>query len=730
MGRATIIGGGADGLYQVQLVKDAAGVSAQLARIQSRLAELSPAIDRAETDAERSRLRLESISLTKQAQAMAAAAAPDQRDAWCADLTEDLSGEVGTIEVNGDAVHVLVMPGGDTAAALGQIQHAVASTPAGVALNMALMPAWQRYRPTYRIGQVLDLDFDADTCEVGIEDQYSRYQGLPINQEGDDTWEATADVAVSGWLDFARRNPDFPLVTSAGGGRIQASQKLTEDLAAVNRYVNSAYRYTLDKQQYGRLEHWSLMAEGGSGDCEDFALTKARRLMDMGYPASAMHIEIGRTPAGEGHAWLIVRTSAGDIALDNLYAQPMRSWQLPYTDRQRQTGTDWAVTGVRLSGVPISYMDGANAAAFEVGDRVVVRFIDQDWARPEVIGFESHPRGPASIYALAGIDDTSRKIRAYGSPSSAPVSWLVGAQDSAGGYHYHLAQVCAGPGAGYLTVVRRKEPVGSHSWEDYGPRLDIRIYRATTGVLVSAIEVNLWEDPGIYEYFTAGLPATPIFTRIEHIGKISFSPTQRLLVPIVMRRSDMQRRYGAGWIELSGALVGRIMFFDYGITGIFGAAPPSGVRVLRPAGDLSYFLDGMPRGPGYPSIRVSRHQGVTPDGQAALAEFASDPGDGRMFDMAALGSSLYVFGLAAGNSAFRIASINAETLSPEKSVKVPIGSAMGGMSLFSVGGRLVATVSRNLPDGYRRLIYDATLNLLSDDAVPEVGQFKPSSCIA
>jgi hypothetical protein len=44
-----------------------------------------------------------------------------------------------------------------------------------------------------------------------------------------------------------------------------------------------------------------------------------------------------------------------------------------------------------LTGVPIVYM-GCNADVFEVGDRVVVKFLFQDWSQPVVIGFLDNPR--------------------------------------------------------------------------------------------------------------------------------------------------------------------------------------------------------------------------------------------------------------------------------------------------------------------------------------------------
>ncbi len=55
-----------------------------------------------------------------------------------------------------------------------------------------------------------------------------------------------------------------------------------------------------------------------------------------------------------------------------------------------------------LANVPIQYMD-CDGGVFGVGDRVVVKFTDQDFTRPVVIGFIDHPR-PCGI-VLFGLKD-------------------------------------------------------------------------------------------------------------------------------------------------------------------------------------------------------------------------------------------------------------------------------------------------------------------------------------
>jgi len=53
------------------------------------------------------------------------------------------------------------------------------------------------------------------------------------------------------------------------------------------------------------------------GDCEDFALTKRKKLIEMGWSSRSLRIAVALTGRGEGHAVLIAKTSEGDLVLDN-----------------------------------------------------------------------------------------------------------------------------------------------------------------------------------------------------------------------------------------------------------------------------------------------------------------------------------------------------------------------------------------------------------------------------
>lgn len=83
--------------------------------------------------------------------------------------------------------------------------------------------------------------------------------------------------------------------------------------------------------------------------CEDFALTKANELLNLGYPASALHIEAGAIvgPPTRFHAWLVVQTDQGNFALDNNVDQVVLNKLLTcegkdIVARKRQIGGHWA----------------------------------------------------------------------------------------------------------------------------------------------------------------------------------------------------------------------------------------------------------------------------------------------------------------------------------------------------------------------------------------------------
>ena len=89
-----------------------------------------------------------------------------------------------------------------------------------------------------------------------------------------------------------------------------------------------------DLDNYGSEEGWAYPE--GSGDCEDYALEKRKRLSGAGLPPGNLLLTVVRKPDGEGHAVLTVRTDNGDFVLDNLddRVRLWRSTDYKYLKRQ------------------------------------------------------------------------------------------------------------------------------------------------------------------------------------------------------------------------------------------------------------------------------------------------------------------------------------------------------------------------------------------------------------
>jgi predicted transglutaminase-like cysteine proteinase len=113
---------------------------------------------------------------------------------------------------------------------------------------------------------------------------------------------------------FCQQNPDE--CVGGGSGQVALSDDLLVLLKKVNQRVNGSIRYTAE-----RVDKWSL--NPARGDCEDFALSKRSALIRQGVPPGALRIAFTYTRRGVPHAVLIVRTSDGDLVLDNVNKKVM-----------------------------------------------------------------------------------------------------------------------------------------------------------------------------------------------------------------------------------------------------------------------------------------------------------------------------------------------------------------------------------------------------------------------
>lgn len=243
MGYGTIVAGGADGSYTIELDIGAASRDVLVAELDARLAELAAQIAErqavvdaanAETDAARlatgvaidalavamqtnpvgdhgalqadvdaklrkvvelegraavvriplDLLKGDRANLERKKASYAELVLSRTQQAWCVDLTEDASGGVATIEVPGEPQSVLIAPGGHawTQAADGLLLSRALMTPEQAFFNAAILPGWQKWKPTYRKGTILSVNVAADVADVQLDAAVSTAQGLAVNQ--------------------------------------------------------------------------------------------------------------------------------------------------------------------------------------------------------------------------------------------------------------------------------------------------------------------------------------------------------------------------------------------------------------------------------------------------------------------------------------------------------------------------------------------------------------------
>lgn len=191
MGKATINSHLGDGEYSITTVFDKAAAQAQKAKLEAVLAKVDERLaEDPGPEIEEQRILLIRKTALEQEIARISEASELARTqaAWCADLVEDLSGTVGTIEIDTDARDgLMIQPGyaGNAAydAARDAIEMPFRTLPvADAVLNFALMPAIQKWRPTYRYGTISNVNQGASTCDLTLANANSRIRGININE--------------------------------------------------------------------------------------------------------------------------------------------------------------------------------------------------------------------------------------------------------------------------------------------------------------------------------------------------------------------------------------------------------------------------------------------------------------------------------------------------------------------------------------------------------------------
>lgn len=97
-----------------------------------------------------------------------------------------------------------------------------------------------------------------------------------------------------------------------GPSTVELTQSKLDLLKSVNRRVNN----TIEPYMPDGPETWIVNPD--RGNCHDYAVTKRHQLIRAGWPSASLRLAVAYTRGGIGHLVVIVRTTEGDLVLDNL----------------------------------------------------------------------------------------------------------------------------------------------------------------------------------------------------------------------------------------------------------------------------------------------------------------------------------------------------------------------------------------------------------------------------
>ncbi len=146
MGEAFIVKNLGEGLYKIKIDKNKALCEKRIAEIDALIAESDP--------------KYKKILEKKKTKFLKLLAEDVEKTVWCADLSTGLEDQVETIEINGEGEMINLEPKSPGFSSLDKslLTPLEIMTPAQAAFNFALQPAWQKFKPTHRYGQIVSIE--------------------------------------------------------------------------------------------------------------------------------------------------------------------------------------------------------------------------------------------------------------------------------------------------------------------------------------------------------------------------------------------------------------------------------------------------------------------------------------------------------------------------------------------------------------------------------------------
>lgn len=202
------------------------------------------------------------------------------------------------------------------------------------------------------VGSITPYENPAQPADVASEGLPARGPSLPDS--------SLAVAAPVGFISFCTRFPDQCIAQPDAPSVVTLAAPQWLALEEINKSVNWAIKPMDDKRHYGREEYWNIPTDG-FGDCEDYALTKRKRLMAAGFPEPALRLALALDWRNERHAVLTVSTDRGDFVLDNLTDEISSANKSDYEWIERQDPTkQWGWLALGKSPNPVYVASAAN----------------------------------------------------------------------------------------------------------------------------------------------------------------------------------------------------------------------------------------------------------------------------------------------------------------------------------------------------------------------------------
>ena len=102
--------------------------------------------------------------------------------------------------------------------------------------------------------------------------------------------------------------------------KVKETLELLKLLRTINNKVNKI-KYVEDKRVHNQVDYWTAyMNKYDAGDCDDYALTKRRLLIEAEVPYQCLLPTVCMV-GEEGHLVLVIRTENADLVMDNIEPQ-------------------------------------------------------------------------------------------------------------------------------------------------------------------------------------------------------------------------------------------------------------------------------------------------------------------------------------------------------------------------------------------------------------------------